>query len=65
MLRGACSLLIVANVVNIGADLGGMAEATELVTGLNHRVLIPVYGVLIILLLFFSSYRQIARPLSG
>ena len=61
VLWGACSLLIVANVVNIGADLGGMAEATELVTGLNHRVLIPVYGVLIVLLLFFSSYQQIAR----
>jgi NRAMP (natural resistance-associated macrophage protein)-like metal ion transporter len=61
VLWGACALLIVANVVNIGADLGGMAEATELVTGLNHRVLIPVYGVLIVLLLFFSSYRQIAR----
>ena len=28
VLWGACSLLIVANVVNIGADLGGMAEAT-------------------------------------
>jgi Mn2+/Fe2+ NRAMP family transporter len=26
----ACSLLIVANVVNIGADLGGMADATSL-----------------------------------
>ena len=61
VLWGACSLLIVANVVNIGADLGGMAAATELVTGLNHRVLIPVYGVLLVLLLFFSSYRQIAR----
>ncbi len=60
VLWGACSLLIVANVINIGADLGGMAEATELVTGLHHRVLIPVYGVLIVLLLFFSSYRQIA-----
>jgi NRAMP (natural resistance-associated macrophage protein)-like metal ion transporter len=61
VLWGACSLLIVANEVNIGADLGGMAEATELVTGLNHRFLIPVYGVLIVLLLFFSTYRQIAR----
>jgi Mn2+/Fe2+ NRAMP family transporter len=61
VLWGACSLLVVANVVNIGADLGGMAEATELVTGLNHRVLMPVYALLIVLLLFFSSYRQIAR----
>jgi Mn2+/Fe2+ NRAMP family transporter len=61
VLWGAASLLIVANVINIGADLGGMAEATELVTGITHRVLIPLYGVLIVLLLFFSSYRQIAR----
>lgn len=61
VLWGACALLVVANVINIGADLGGMAEATELVTGIDHRVLIPLYGLLIVLLLFFSSYRQIAR----
>ncbi len=61
VLWGACSLLVVANVINIGADLAGMAEATELVTGLDHRALIPAYGVVIVLLLFFSSYRQIAR----
>lgn len=61
VLWGACSLLIVANVVNIAADLGGMAEATELVTGLDHRALIPLYGAMIVLLLFLSSYRQIAR----
>ena len=61
VLWGACALLIVANVINIGADLGGMAEATELVTGVDHRLLIPLYGILIVLLLFFSSYRHIAR----
>ena len=61
VLWGACSLLVVANVVNIGADLAGMAEATELVTGFSHRALIPIYGVVIVLLLFFSSYRHIAR----
>jgi NRAMP (natural resistance-associated macrophage protein)-like metal ion transporter len=61
VLWGACALLVVANVVNIGADLGGMAEATELVSGLPHRVLIPAYGLLIVSLLFFCSYRQIAR----
>jgi hypothetical protein len=41
MFWGACALLVVANVINIGADLAGMAEATELVTGLNHGALIP------------------------
>lgn len=61
VLWGACLLLVVANVINIGADLAGMAEATELVTGFSHRALIPSYGVVIVLLLFFSSYRQIAR----
>src|SRR5580700_11543441 len=33
ILWGACVLLVVANVVNIAADLGGMAEATTMVTG--------------------------------
>src|SRR6266700_2955641 len=28
VLWGACALLIVANIINIGADLGGMAEAS-------------------------------------
>jgi NRAMP (natural resistance-associated macrophage protein)-like metal ion transporter len=61
VLWGACSLLIVANVFNIGADLGGMAEATEMMTGIKSYYLTPVYAGLIIALLFFSSYRQIAR----
>src|SRR3954463_9063793 len=29
VLWGACGLLVIANVVNIGADLGGMAQVTE------------------------------------
>jgi len=61
VLWGACSLLIVANVVNIGADLGGMAEATEMVTGINSLVWTPIYATLIILLLFWTSYSFIAR----
>jgi NRAMP (natural resistance-associated macrophage protein)-like metal ion transporter len=61
VLWGACSLLIVANVVNIGADLGGMAEATEMVTGVNSLVWTPLYATLIISLLFWTSYSFIAR----
>src|SRR5882724_2606565 len=52
VLWGACSLLIVANVFNIGADLGGMAEATEMVTGLDSHFLVPLYAVLIVSLMF-------------
>src|SRR5436309_15277271 len=44
VLWGACALLIVANVVNIGADLGGMAEATEMVTGISKYVWTPFYA---------------------
>ena len=61
VLWGACSLLIVANIFNIGADLGGMAEATEMMTGIKSYYLTPVFAGMIVCLLFFSSYRQIAR----
>ena len=61
VLWGACALLIVANVFNIGADLGGMAGATEMMTGIKSYIWIPLYTILIISLLFFSTYRQFAR----
>lgn len=61
VLWGACCLLIVANVVNIGADLGGMADATEMMTGVNSLVWTPIYATLITSLLFWTSYRFIAR----
>jgi Mn2+/Fe2+ NRAMP family transporter len=57
--------LIVANVFNIGANLGGMAEATEMMTGVRTIYWTPVYTVFIIALLFFSSYRRIARFSNG
>jgi len=61
VLWGACSILVVANVINIGADLGGMAEATQLITGIRSLIWIPVYAFFIIGLLFWSSYKVIAR----
>jgi Mn2+/Fe2+ NRAMP family transporter len=60
VLWGACAILVVANFINIGADLGGMAEATELVTGIRPLVWIPVYALLILGLLIGTSYRRIA-----
>src|ERR1039458_8195855 len=42
VLWGACSILVVANVINIGADLGGMAEAMQLITGIRALIWIPV-----------------------
>src|SRR3954469_16169605 len=40
VLWGACLLLIVANVINIAADLGGMADATQMVTGIPSPFLV-------------------------
>ena len=61
VLWGACVLLVVANVINIGADLGGMAEVSEMVTGVKAVFWTPLYAGFIVSLLFWSSYRQIAR----
>lgn len=57
----ACSLLVVANVFNIGADLGGMADAAQMVTGGHSYYWTPFFAFLIIALLFLTSYRTIAR----
>ncbi len=61
VLWGACALLIVANVANIAADLGGMADATQMITGVSALVWTPIYTAVIVGFLFWSSYRQIAR----
>ena len=61
VLWGACSLLIVANVINIAADLGGMADATKMVTGAPVALTVPIYGIAIVSLLMWWSYHAIAR----
>ena len=61
VLLGACALLAVANTVNIGADLGGMAEAMQMMTGLSPLLWLPVFAALIVVLLIWSSYRHIAK----
>jgi NRAMP (natural resistance-associated macrophage protein)-like metal ion transporter len=61
VLWGACLLLVIANVINIAADLGGMAEATMMVTGAPVALCVPIYGAVIVSLLMWSSYRTIAR----
>jgi len=57
----ACVLLIVANVFNIGADLGGMASAMEMVTRVPAYFWTPFFALLIAALLIWTSYIRIAR----
>ncbi len=57
----ACALLLVANIFNIGADLGGMADAMQMVTGIGRYFGTPFFACLIVALLLWTSYRTIAR----
>jgi NRAMP (natural resistance-associated macrophage protein)-like metal ion transporter len=57
----ACVLLIIANVFNIGADLGGMADALHMVSGIPPYLGNPLFAFLIISLLFWTSYRTMAQ----
>ena len=57
----ALSLLLVANTVNIAADLGGMASVTAMLVGTDSLWYEPAYTVLILAVLIFSSYRTIVR----
>jgi NRAMP (natural resistance-associated macrophage protein)-like metal ion transporter len=61
VLWSACALLVVANIVNIAADLGGMGAVTALLTGVSSLYWTPVYALILVSLLFWTSYRLIAR----
>jgi NRAMP (natural resistance-associated macrophage protein)-like metal ion transporter len=57
----ACALVIVANVFNIGADLGGMGDAMQMITGVRAYFWTPFFAALILGLLLWASYRTMAR----
>lgn len=61
VLASACGLLFVANVVNIGADLAGMAESMEMVLPLPRPVWLVLFAVGIVVALVFWSYQHLAR----
>jgi Mn2+/Fe2+ NRAMP family transporter len=56
-------LLLVANVFNIAADLAGMADASQMLTGVPSLLSIPVFGALILLATVYLSYPRFARYL--
>jgi NRAMP (natural resistance-associated macrophage protein)-like metal ion transporter len=63
LLLSACLILLVANVFNIAADLGGMAEAAAMLTGLPTLPFILVFGVGITAVTVYMSYGTFARSL--
>ena len=60
------ALLFVANAFNIGADLGAMAKATQLlVPKIGFGILIVGFALLSLLLQVFLSYARYAKYLKG
>ena len=56
----ACGILLTANIFNIGADLAGMSDAMELVTGVSAIVWSPFFAVALVAMVVFASYRLVA-----
>ena len=55
--------LLIANTINIGADLSGMADAGAMMTGVDSHILVVVFGVAIAFCTVYFRYYQIANTL--
>lgn len=57
-------LLFIANTINIGADLGAMAKAIQLIfPGVNFVLLVICFGLIILLLQIFIPYKSYVKYL--
>lgn len=59
LFMGAVALLA-ANTINVGADLSGMADAGEMLTGINSHIYVVAFGVSIAYATIRFRYHQIA-----
>jgi NRAMP (natural resistance-associated macrophage protein)-like metal ion transporter len=55
--------LLAANTINIGADLAGMADAGEMLSGINSHLLVVLFALLISWATIRLHYHQIANVL--
>ncbi len=56
-------LLIIANTINIGADLGGMAASFQMITGINYVFSAVFFAAVIIFSTVYLSYHTFAKYL--
>jgi Mn2+/Fe2+ NRAMP family transporter len=59
---GAIALLAV-NSINVGADLLGMADAAEMLTGITSHIFVPLFGIGIAVAIIRCRYHRIASIL--
>jgi NRAMP (natural resistance-associated macrophage protein)-like metal ion transporter len=62
LLAAACALFV-ANTINVGADLAGMADAAELLTGVSSHLWVVVFGIGIAAATIYLRYATIAGVL--
>ncbi len=55
------ALLLIANIINIGADIGAMAAAANLIIPLNFNIFMLLFTVLTLMLEIFVGYKKYAR----
>lgn len=58
LLQGVVLILLTANIINLGADLGAMADALGLFVGGPHLLYVVVFGALCVTLEIFMRYRR-------
>ena len=63
LLRGVVTLLLVANIINLGADLGAMGAALDLLIGGPVQLYMLLFGVVCIVLEVWLSYPRYAAIL--
>jgi NRAMP (natural resistance-associated macrophage protein)-like metal ion transporter len=63
VLYSAVLLVVVANTINIGADIGALAAAAQLIIPVNFVILTLGFTVLILVLEIFTTYRVYAHIL--
>ncbi len=63
VLYGAVALLCIANTINVGADLGAMAAATNLLVPVPQQLLVILFALGILLAEIFVPYRRYAKVL--
>ncbi|MGJ7490820.1 Nramp family divalent metal transporter [Variovorax sp. ZT4R33] len=63
LLLGLVGLLVIANTINIAADIGAMGEALQLVVGGGQHFHSLVFGAVTVLLQVFVPYRRLAHIL--
>jgi len=58
VLRAMVALLLIANTINLGADLGAMGAALELVTGGNAKIWAVMFGLACVVAQVLFDYRR-------